>query len=66
MYAPKNVYSELKYCSILLLQMENIEMFLRACKEYGMNEVDTFQTQDLYETKSMYSVGVILKLLYLI
>ncbi|KAK2164114.1 hypothetical protein LSH36_68g01041 [Paralvinella palmiformis] len=37
-------------------EMENIEMFLRACKEYGMNEVDTFQTQDLYETKSMYSV----------
>ena len=33
-------------------------MFLRACRNYGMNEVDVFQTQDLYETKSMYTVSI--------
>ena len=32
-------------------------MFLKACRAYGMNEVDTFQTQDLYEGKSIYSVS---------
>ena len=37
--------------------MENIECFIRACKEWGMEEVDTFQTQDLYEAKSIYSVS---------
>ena len=34
-------------------------MFLRACREFGMKEVDTFQTQDLYEVKAMYSVSTV-------
>ena len=33
-------------------------MFLRACRNYGMKEVDVFQTQDLYETKAIYSVSI--------
>lgn len=37
-------------------QMENIEQFLLACRDFGMKEVDVFQTQDLYEAKSMYTV----------
>lgn len=32
-------------------------MFLKACRAYGMKEVDTFQTQDLYEAKGVYSVS---------
>ena len=36
--------------------MENIEMFLKACREFGMKEVDTFQTQDLYEAKAVFTV----------
>ncbi len=40
--------------------MENIEMFLRACRSYGMKEVDTFQTQDLFEAKAIYSVSLVL------
>ena len=39
-------------------QMENIEQFLRACRNYGMKEVDVFQTQDLYEAKAIYSVSI--------
>lgn len=31
-------------------------MFLKACRNFGMKEVDTFQTQDLYEAKAMFSV----------
>ena len=38
--------------------MENIEQFLRACRNYGMKEVDVFQTQDLYEAKAIYSVSI--------
>ncbi|XP_013387823.1 muscle-specific protein 20-like [Lingula anatina] len=37
-------------------QMENIELFLTACKQLGMKDVDVFQTQDLYEGKNMYIV----------
>ena len=37
--------------------MENIELFIKACLNYNMNRVDIFQTLDLYEAKSMYSVS---------
>lgn len=45
---------------IVFSQMENIEVFLKACKNWGMKEVDTFQTQDLYDMKALYSVRQLL------
>lgn len=38
------------------LMMENIGAFLDACKEYGVNSHDTFQTVDLYERQNMVNV----------
>ncbi|XP_046344794.1 calponin-2-like [Haliotis rufescens] len=37
-------------------QMENLDMFTAACSRYGMNNLDIFQTGDLYEVKAMYTV----------
>jgi hypothetical protein len=37
-------------------QMENITLFLRACREVGMLEKDLFSTIDLYESKDMNAV----------
>ena len=37
-------------------QMENITLFLRACRELGMLEKDLFATVDLFEGKGMNSV----------
>lgn len=37
-------------------QMENISLFLRACREVGMLEKDLFSTIDLYEVKDMNTV----------
>ena len=34
-------------------QMENIDMFLNAIKEYGVNEQDLFPVVDLYEGRNM-------------
>ncbi|GFR86814.1 transgelin [Elysia marginata] len=37
-------------------QMENIELFTKACVAYGMHPLDVFQVPDLFETKAMFSV----------
>jgi hypothetical protein len=37
-------------------QMENITLFLRACREVGMLEKDLFSTVDLFEAKDMNAV----------
>jgi len=37
-------------------QRENLEMFLRACEEYGLRSQDLFQVNDLYEHKNLYMV----------
>ncbi len=37
-------------------QMENIEKFLKACQNYGMNKVDCFQVVDLYEAQNPWNV----------
>lgn len=37
-------------------QMENVTLFLRACREVGMLEKDLFSTIDLFEAKDMNSV----------
>jgi hypothetical protein len=37
-------------------QMENITLFLRACREVGMLEKDLFSTVDLFESKDMNAV----------
>jgi hypothetical protein len=37
-------------------QMENITLFLRACREVGMLEKDLFSTIDLFEAKDMNAV----------
>ena len=36
--------------------MENINSFLEACKKYGVQSQDLFQTVDLYEKENMGSV----------
>ena len=38
------------------LQRENIEMYLKACANYGLKEQDLFQVNDLYENKNLYMV----------
>ncbi|KAL8604760.1 hypothetical protein ACOMHN_017719 [Nucella lapillus] len=37
-------------------QMENAELFLRACVEYGMQTIDTFHVKELYESRAVYTV----------
>nr|KAG5705307.1 hypothetical protein BaRGS_010758 [Batillaria attramentaria] len=37
-------------------QMENLDLFLRACVDYGMNTIDTFAVKELYEARNMYTV----------
>ena len=36
--------------------MENIQKFQKACIAYGVNEVDVFQTVDLWEKKDISQV----------
>lgn len=36
--------------------MENVELFLKACVQYGMDKIDTFQVKELYEARAMYLV----------
>jgi len=37
-------------------QRENIEMYLKACANYGLKEQDLFQVNDLYENKNLYMI----------
>ncbi|PVD35782.1 hypothetical protein C0Q70_02746 [Pomacea canaliculata] len=37
-------------------QMENVELFLKACVQYGMDKIDTFQVKELYEARAIYLV----------
>ena len=48
--------TELKV-TVCLLQMENVEFFLKACVEYGMQTIDTFQVKELYESRAVYTVS---------
>ena len=36
--------------------MENIQKFQKACMAYGVNEIDVFQTVDLWEKKDISQV----------
>lgn len=36
--------------------MENIEMFTKACKEYGLIDAETFQTVDLWDGENLHQV----------
>ena len=38
--------------------MENIELFTRACKEYGLIDAETFQTVDLWDGENLHQVCV--------
>lgn len=38
--------------------MENIELFTRACKDYGLIDADTFQTVDLFDGENLHQVYV--------
>lgn len=38
--------------------MENIEMFLKAAKEYGLNDSESFQTCDLWDGENVHQVVV--------
>ncbi|GFN93234.1 transgelin [Plakobranchus ocellatus] len=44
-----------KKAKLAFQQMENIELFTKACAEYGLNPLDVFQVPDLYETKAMFT-----------
>jgi len=52
---PKSV-SDISSKSFAAFQRENISKYLEACKTNGMNLVDLFDTQDLYDGKNMPSV----------
>jgi len=41
---------------IVLLQMENIQLFLNFCENYGVSKTSLFQTVDLYEGRNMAQV----------
>jgi hypothetical protein len=36
--------------------MENINLFQKALKEYGVADIDVFQTADLWEMKDIFQV----------
>ena len=38
--------------------MENIEMFTKASKDYGLNDAETFQTVDLWDGENLHQVCV--------
>ena len=38
--------------------MENIEMFTKACKDYGLTDAETFQTVDLWDGENMHQVCI--------
>ncbi len=38
--------------------MENIEMFTRACKDYGLIDAETFQTTDLWDGQDLHQVCI--------
>lgn len=40
--------------------MENIELFTRACKDYGLIDAETFQTVDLWDGENLHQVCVCL------
>jgi transgelin len=40
--------------------MENINMFQKACREYGVADLDVFQTVDLWEQKDISQVTMTL------
>ncbi len=55
------VPNKIKYIykgEIQFKQMENISLFTRACKEYGLRDVELFQTCDLFEAENMLAVCV--------
>lgn len=43
--------------------MENIDLFLRASKEYGLSDAETFQTCDLWDEENMHQVCVCIQAL---
>lgn len=43
--------------------MENIELFTRACKEYGLIDAETFQTVDLWDGENLHQVYVCIQAL---
>ena len=49
----------LKHCkatSVLFKQLENIDVFLKACKRYGLSQCDCFVTLDLHELNDLAQV----------
>merc|ERR1712117_563201 len=41
---------------IAFKQRENIEVYLKAARKYGQEEVDSYQVDDLYEARNLYLV----------
>ena len=52
----KYFYTHLSFINTKHFQRENIEMYLKACGNYGLKEQDLFQVNDLYENKNLYMV----------
>lgn len=44
--------------SLAFKLMENIEMFTRACKDYGLADPETFQTVDLWDGENLHQVCI--------
>ena len=40
--------------------MENIDLFLRACRDYGLTDAEIFQTCDLWDGQNIHQVSVCL------
>jgi len=43
--------------------MENIELFTRACKDYGLTDAETFQTVDLWDGENIHQVCICIQAL---
>jgi len=58
--SPTPLISKINNQKMAFKQMENIEKFLNACKKFGLQDGDLFQTADLYECQNMSQVVVAL------
>ena len=46
---------------LVFKQMELIELFVKECKNFGVTDLEAFQTVDLYEEQNLHQVVVCLQ-----
>lgn len=56
-----NTIKGFKSSKIAFKQMENISLFLQACRQFGVLEFDLFETVDLFEEKD---IGIVVRCLH--